>query len=59
MSDRRVWLPVDAVNRAFEEPAVVTRPSSPGPAGATGAEPAAARMPVAAGDAESDVSRAG
>jgi molybdenum-dependent DNA-binding transcriptional regulator ModE len=30
MSDRRVWLPVDAVNRAFEEPAVVTRPSSRG-----------------------------
>jgi len=26
MSDRRVWLLVDAVNRAFEEPAVVTHP---------------------------------
>jgi molybdenum-dependent DNA-binding transcriptional regulator ModE len=26
MSDRRVWLLVDAVNRAFEEPAVVARP---------------------------------
>jgi molybdenum-dependent DNA-binding transcriptional regulator ModE len=54
MSDRRVWLLGDAVNGAFEEPAVVARPGR-----RDGAELAAARVPVAAGDAETGVSRAG
>jgi molybdate transport system regulatory protein len=84
MSYRRAWLLVDAVNRAFEEPAVVTRPGRrDGGAELTAfgarlvalyrtverraaeasisalAELAAARVPVEAGDAETDVSRAG
>ncbi|MFN8928297.1 MAG: winged helix-turn-helix domain-containing protein [Rhodospirillales bacterium] len=84
MSYRRAWLLVDAVNRAFEEPVVVTRPgrrdggaeltalgarlvalyrtverrAAEASAGAL-AELAAARVPMAAGDAETDVSRAG